>query len=129
MPGCDACSICISICIPRFSDIKVEARHLIDVIFFRSDRVLGLWYDDSQTKIIFYLAKCLDADWSFSFDRKGWSRCTYDNYFIKALYRSNPHLKENPISSLDKARCCRASGAFQWQDYDCVKTCWKDKPK
>ena len=72
------------------------------------------------------LVTCLDADWSSSFDGEGWSKCDdIDNPFITAFYRSDPVVpKNNPISLLDKARCCSASVAYNHEKVDCKESCW-----
>ena len=56
--------------------------------------------------------KCSDVDWSYSFDREGWSKCGKDNLFITAFYRKDPQPKGDPISSLEEARCCSAVLVF-----------------
>ena len=69
--------------------------------------------------------ECYDEDWSSSFDRLGWSTCGKDNYFIKAFHRNDPHPKEDPISLLNKVRCCSATFVFNGARGECAGAYWK----
>jgi hypothetical protein len=48
--------------------------------------------------------ECYDAEWDFTFDRKGLSQCA-DGYFITGFYKNSC----NELSCVEKARCCRSS--------------------
>lgn len=115
------------ICEPKFLEHgqKVRAR-------FRAFDQLQKWWNHSNSKNYqnCLLVTCSDADWSSSFDNEGWSKCDdIDNPFITAFFRSDPVVpKNNPISLLDKARCCSASVAYNHEKVDCRERCWHGFP-
>ncbi|XP_028414918.1 uncharacterized protein LOC114538005 [Dendronephthya gigantea] len=51
---------------------------------------------------------CSHVDWSQSVDSMGWSKCGEENLFITGLYRGPPNSDSDPITLLEKAKCCKA---------------------
>ena len=71
------------------------------------------------------LANCKVANWWGSFDKKGWSTCAGDNYFITGLYRYVKGTAGNDgISRLESADCCTASKMYSDSAGECKTAKW-----
>ena len=69
---------------------------------------------------------CLVVDWIESFKSHGWSKCGKENLFITGFYRLNPPGKNNdPISSLEQAKCCNSTPEFSDQKGTCTEGKWR----
>jgi len=75
---------------------------------------------------------CTDADWTSSFDSKGWSTCGGSTQYIRGFYRS----AGDKLYNLEKAKCCtkpptvsstqHCTNANWWSSFD--KSGWSTCP-
>ena len=68
---------------------------------------------------------CSVADWSERLDKSSLSKCERNNLFITGFYRLNPpDSTSDPISLLERARCCNSTPEFSNQDGTCTTVYW-----
>ncbi|XP_046858621.1 neurogenic locus notch homolog protein 2-like, partial [Xenia sp. Carnegie-2017] len=70
------------------------------------------------------LPVCTNADWTKSFNKKGWSKCRTKNNFITGLYRSRYTRRFDRISRLEHAKCCTSHPKYTAQKSICVNGNW-----
>ena len=68
---------------------------------------------------------CRKANWSASFDRKGWSNCPTSHPYINGFERSRERfLKDDFISNLEGAQCCKAISPHTSEKSNCTTANW-----
>ena len=52
---------------------------------------------------------CDQADWQVTLDRKGWSKCSIDNTYLRGLWRYESKYGDERVGRIEFGKCCPAT--------------------